>query len=82
MIFSFGTWFAIWWSSALTCVSFNHLHYNNGSKIQPGEIIWIHRIVKNIAVNTGYIHQVEKYAQIKISSWFLIQTMICNSVSN
>ena len=33
----------------------------------------MHYLINNTAVSTGYIYQVEKYAQIKPSSWFLTQ---------
>ena len=33
----------------------------------------MHYLINNTAVSTGYIYQVEKYAQIKPSSWLLTQ---------
>ena len=81
LIIPFTTFLVIWCCSALTCVSSSQVGRNNGFKIEQYKIICAHHIINNIAVSTGYIHQVEKYPQVKSNSWFLIQMINCNPLS-
>ena len=46
------------------------------------KIIWMHCIVKNIAVNTACIHQVQKCAQISSNILFSIKMISCSTLIN
>lgn len=62
----FWSSFIVLWSSISACVMTNRIGWNDGFQIEKSKLIWVHHVVDHETVNTGYIYQFERIAQVEI----------------